>query len=69
VRRAVRRVLAAAGDRGASAVEYGLMVAAIAALIVGVLFALSGQFSDAMHDVCGHIEANNNETIQDSEAC
>ena len=27
-------------DRGASAVEYGLMVAAIAALIVGVVFGL-----------------------------
>ncbi len=29
-------------DRGASAVEYGLMVAAIAALIVGAVFALGG---------------------------
>lgn len=69
MRRAVRRVLTTTGDRGASAVEYGLMVAAIAALIVGVLFAISGQFSDAMHDVCGQMEANNSETIQDSEAC
>ena len=29
-------------DRGASAVEYGLMIAAIAAVIVGVVFGLGG---------------------------
>ncbi len=29
-------------DRGASAVEYGLLVAAIAAIIVGVVFGLGG---------------------------
>jgi pilus assembly protein Flp/PilA len=28
-------------DRGASAVEYGLMIAAIAAVIVGIVFGLS----------------------------
>jgi pilus assembly protein Flp/PilA len=28
------------GERGASAVEYGLLVAAIAALVVGVVFGL-----------------------------
>ena len=34
----IRRAVRSAGDRGASAVEYGLMVAAIAAVIVGVVF-------------------------------
>jgi Flp pilus assembly pilin Flp len=29
-------------DRGASAVEYGLLVAAIAAVIVGIVFGLGG---------------------------
>ena len=67
--RALRRILVAAGDRGASAVEYGLLVAALAAVIVGVLFAISSQFGDSMHDVCGQIEAHNAETIQDSDAC
>ncbi|GLY18637.1 hypothetical protein Kisp01_56510 [Kineosporia sp. NBRC 101677] len=33
-----RRVVPSAGDRGASAVEYALMVAAIAAVIVAVVF-------------------------------
>jgi pilus assembly protein Flp/PilA len=69
VRCAIRRALAVAGDRGASAVEYGLLVAALAAAIVGILFAISSQFSDSMHDVCAEIEAHNSETIQDSRAC
>jgi pilus assembly protein Flp/PilA len=34
----IRRALRSTGDRGASAVEYGLMVAAIAAVIVGIVF-------------------------------
>jgi len=33
-------------DAGASAVEYGLLVAAIAAVIVGVVFGLGGVVSD-----------------------
>ena len=34
----IRRAWRSAGDRGASAVEYGLMVTAVAALIVLVVF-------------------------------
>jgi pilus assembly protein Flp/PilA len=34
-------------DEGASAVEYGLLVAAIAAIIVGVVFILGGKVSSA----------------------
>jgi pilus assembly protein Flp/PilA len=69
VRRALRRLVTEASDRGASAVEYGLLVAAIAAVLVGVLFAISGQLSDGMHDVCAEMEENNSQTIQDSAAC
>ena len=36
----LRKVMRRSEDRGASAVEYGLMVAAIAAVIVGVVFGL-----------------------------
>ena len=43
---AVRR-----GDRGATAVEYGLMVALIAAIIVGVVAALGGKINDAFTTV------------------
>ena len=36
----IRKVMRSGRDRGASAVEYGLMVAAIAAVIVGIVFGL-----------------------------
>jgi len=36
----LRKISTTAKDRGASAVEYGLLVAAIAAVIVGVVFGL-----------------------------
>ena len=38
-------------DRGATAVEYGLMVALIAAVIVGVVAALGGKINDAFTTV------------------
>lgn len=37
-------------ERGASAVEYGLLVAGIAAVIVLVVFTLGGTISDAFTD-------------------
>jgi pilus assembly protein Flp/PilA len=39
------------GDRGATAVEYGLMVALIAAIIVGVVSALGGKINAAFSTV------------------
>ena len=38
--------LAKMDERGASAVEYGLLVAGIAAVIVGVVFILGGTLKD-----------------------
>lgn len=38
-------------ERGATAVEYGLLVALIAAVIVGVVFALGGNILDGFTDV------------------
>jgi pilus assembly protein Flp/PilA len=43
--------LFAKSDRGATAVEYGLMVALIAAVIVGVVVTLGGQVSTAFQTV------------------
>lgn len=45
------------GDRGASAVEYGLMVAAIAAVIVGVVFFLGGMAKSTFQQTSVCIEA------------
>jgi pilus assembly protein Flp/PilA len=42
----LRKVTRRDPDRGASAVEYGLMVAAIAAVIVGAVFVLGNTVKD-----------------------
>jgi pilus assembly protein Flp/PilA len=42
-------------DEGATAVEYGLMVAAIAAVIVLVVFLLGGVVKDKFDKTCGAI--------------
>jgi pilus assembly protein Flp/PilA len=46
----LRKVMRRSEDRGASAVEYGLLVAAIAAVIVGFVFALGGTVADKFQD-------------------
>jgi pilus assembly protein Flp/PilA len=42
-------------DQGASAVEYGLLVAAIAAVIVVVAFAFGGFITDIFQESCNSI--------------
>ena len=42
-------------ERGASAVEYGLLIAGIAALIVVVVFALGPILQDAFGETCDEI--------------
>jgi pilus assembly protein Flp/PilA len=48
-------------DEGASAVEYGLLVAAIAALVVIIVFSLGGLVKEVFTDTCTELktEANN----------
>lgn len=57
IRKVTRR-----GDDGASAVEYGLLVAAIAALVVIIVFALGGLVRDVFKDTCTKIKTNSNAT-------
>jgi pilus assembly protein Flp/PilA len=45
-------------DRGASAVEYGLLVAAVAAVIVGVSFELGHLLQGAFSQTCAKIAAS-----------
>lgn len=40
-----------AGDEGATAVEYGLMVALIAVVIIGAVAAVGGALDDVFQDV------------------
>ncbi|MBS43213.1 MAG: Flp family type IVb pilin [Nocardioides sp.] len=42
-------------ERGASAVEYGLLVAGIAAVIVIIVIALGGTITDAFQSTCDSI--------------
>jgi pilus assembly protein Flp/PilA len=42
-------------DRGASAVEYGLMIAAIAAVIVAIVFGLGGVVQEIFTTTCDTI--------------
>ncbi|MDT9593793.1 Flp family type IVb pilin [Nocardioides zeae] len=42
-------------QRGASAVEYGLLVAGIAALIVAIVFVLGGQIDAAFDTISGEL--------------
>jgi pilus assembly protein Flp/PilA len=53
----LKRAVRTSADKGASAVEYGLMVAAIAALIVGTVFALGGFVRDAFDNTCKSLAA------------
>ena len=51
--------LAKMEERGASAVEYGLLIAGIAALIVVAVFALGPFVKDAFADTCTAIDSGN----------
>jgi pilus assembly protein Flp/PilA len=45
-------------EDGASAVEYGLLVAGIAALIVAVVFIFGGVIKDSFNKTCSTIQNN-----------
>ena len=49
-------------ERGASAVEYGLLIAGIAALIVAVVFLFGGALSDIFQDTCDSVTASSTAT-------
>ena len=49
-------------EQGASAVEYGLLVALIAAIIVVAVFALGSLIRNTFTDTCTSIEQNGNST-------
>lgn len=45
-------------SKGATAVEYGIMVAAIAVVIIGAVFALGGSVKEMFNDVGAEISAH-----------
>ncbi len=50
-------------ETGASAVEYGLLVAGIAALIVLIVFAFGGLVGDIFEGTCDNIAADANSVV------
>ncbi len=61
----LRRVVSSA-DSGASAVEYGLLVAGIAALIVGIVFVFGSFVTSIFEETCSGIreEASGQMTLE-----
>lgn len=53
----IRTIQAQKREEGASAVEYALLVAAIAALIVIVVFAFGGMVQSIFQDTCDSISS------------
>jgi pilus assembly protein Flp/PilA len=53
----LQRLVARKDEQGASAVEYGLLVAAIAALIVIIVFSLGGVVKDVFNKTCTTIQS------------
>jgi pilus assembly protein Flp/PilA len=52
----IRSITARRNQDGASAVEYGLLVAGIAALVVVVVFAFGGVINSAFTDTCKKVK-------------
>ncbi len=55
----IRKVAHRKTDEGAAAVEYGLLVAAIAAIIILVVFALGTYVKGAFKDTCTAFDNSN----------
>ena len=58
----IRNINAKRDEDGASAVEYGLLVAAIAALIVIIVFSLGGIIKDVFKNTCDQIDSRTTTT-------
>jgi pilus assembly protein Flp/PilA len=56
----IRTITSRRDEDGASAVEYGLLVAGIAALIVVIVFAFGGIIKEAFSDTCKTVSAASN---------
>ena len=53
----LQRLAARKDEKGASAVEYGLLVAAIAALIVVIVFSLGGVVKEIFNKTCTSVQS------------
>lgn len=64
-----RNLMARRNDDGASAVEYGLLVAGIAALIVAVVFLFGGFIKGIFNNTCETVNNNGQATAGTDTSC
>jgi pilus assembly protein Flp/PilA len=64
-----RKTTARRNDDGASAVEYGLLVAGIAALIVAVVFLFGGFIKGIFNNTCATVNADGAATAGGDTSC
>jgi pilus assembly protein Flp/PilA len=57
----IRNITSRRRQDGASAVEYGLLVAGIAALIVAIVFLFGGVIKNAFTNTCKSVAGNGNQ--------
>ena len=62
----IRNITARRTEDGASAVEYGLLVAGIAALIVTVVFVFGGVIKNSFSSTCGKISSSGSATCMNN---
>jgi pilus assembly protein Flp/PilA len=60
--RGIRKIVARRDQDGASAVEYGLLVAGIAALIVAIVFLFGGVIKGAFQNTCNRVKQGSSST-------
>ncbi|MFL6107518.1 MAG: Flp family type IVb pilin [Marmoricola sp.] len=65
----IRTITAKRDQDGASAVEYGLLVAGIAALIVAIVFIFGGVIKDAFSSTCGKVSSGVSGTYSGTATC
>jgi pilus assembly protein Flp/PilA len=65
----IRNITTRRNEDGASAVEYGLLVAGIAALIVAVVFLFGGFIKGIFNDTCATIDNNGTATTGTDTSC
>ena len=56
----IRFITRRRGENGASAVEYGMLVAGIAALIVAIVFVMGGMIKSSFSKTCGVVSSKGN---------
>jgi pilus assembly protein Flp/PilA len=65
----IRKITARRNDDGASAVEYGLLIAGIAALIVAIVFIFGGVIKGAFSSTCGVVSSGIAGTYNAAATC